>query len=482
MKAKNITHITPLTKCAVVMLFIMVTVFTFSCNKYLDVKQNSATALISTASDCQLLLNFYPRINVDYPSDGEAAADNYFLSDTGYRTLSSEDAKVYTWAPTAQRSTSNQQWLYPYQTVYSANIVLEALNRIGLGGADQATVNDIKGQALFLRAYSFFQIAQLYCKQYIAASATQDPGIPLHLSSDVNEKSVRGTVKQTYDQITGDLQTAVGLLATTSSVSSRPNKASAYALLARVYLSMSDYTDAGKAANSCLQISNNLLDYNSLDATSATPFIRFNKEVIFQTTMSPGAATYVGNSVVYFDNTLSQQIAEVDTTLYAEYDNNDLRKAIFFKANTGINAGSVMFTGSYDPTPYSAAYFDGIATDEIYLTRAECYARAGNPTSAMADLNTLLRTRWTAGTYTDMTASSADDALVKVLTERRKELLYRGIRWSDLRRLNMETRFQVTLKRIVAGQTYTLPPNDLRYVQLIPVDVIANSTMAQNPR
>ena len=100
----------------------------------------------------------------------------------------------------------------------------------------------------------------------------------------------------------------------------------------------------------------------------------------------------------------------------------------------------------------------------------------------MADLNTLLRTRWITGAYTDMTATSADDALVKVLTERRKELVFRNVRWSDLRRLNMETRFQKTLTRTAGAQTFTLPPNDPRYVLLIPGDVITYSTLTQNPR
>ncbi|MGN6177904.1 MAG: RagB/SusD family nutrient uptake outer membrane protein, partial [Mucilaginibacter sp.] len=111
-----------------------------------------------------------------------------------------------------------------------------------------------------------------------------------------------------------------------------------------------------------------------------------------------------------------------------------------------------------------------------------CAARSGDANTAMNNLNTLLRNRYASGTFTNLTASSGDDALNKVLKERRKELLYRGIRWSDLRRLNQESRFQVTLVRNVNGQTYTLPPNDPRYVELIPVDVISNSTMAQNPR
>ena len=69
------------------------------------------------------------------------------------------------------------------------------------------------------------------------------------------------------------------------------------------------------------------------------------------------------------------------------------------------------------------------------------------------------------------------------LIERRKELLYRGLRWTDLRRLNKETGRQTLLQRTIAGQSYSLPASDPRYTLLIPDNVISfNPGMHQNPR
>jgi hypothetical protein len=124
-----------------------------------------------------------------------------------------------------------------------------------------------------------------------------------------------------------------------------------------------------------------------------------------------------------------------------------------------------------------------LATDEIYLIRGECYARAGNKDAALTDLNTLMIKRWkNNGTWVPFTATDANDALGKILTERRKELCFRGTRWSDLRRSNKEAQFAITLTRVVNLQTYTLPPNDQRYVLPLPPDVIRLTGMPQNPR
>jgi hypothetical protein len=442
-----------------------------SCKKYLDQKPDKKLVIPETLADCEALLDYNLVMNTNYPSS-EYYADNFYLTYSSWnsQTLAKRDA--YIWKADANTQLDEYFWLNAYQKVLYANQVLQSLEKINASTTDdQRNWKELKGRALFFRAFSFFSIAQLWAPPYKASSASSDLGIPIHLTPSVTENSVRASVQQTYDQILRDLNEAVDLLPdtppSTTITKMRPCRAAALAELARVYLAMGNYANAAAKADACLQDYNTLIDYNSLNASAAFPVPRFNAEVIFQAT---GTHTVLVSS-----------IAKVDSTLYRSYAANDRRKAVFFLANTGANAGTYAFKGSYDGAN-SINQFLGLATDEVLLIRAECYARSGNANAAMNDLNTLLRKRWNTGTYTDMTATDAADALVKVLAERRKELLFRGLRWTDLRRLNKESQFAITITRSLNGQTYTLPPNDLRYTLLIPAEVLRREPMPQNPR
>jgi len=226
---------------------------------------------------------------------------------------------------------------------------------------------------------------------------------------------------------------------------------------------MQDYRDALLNADSCIALYPGLIDYNTLSTTATYPFVLFNSEVIFHSSM----ASYTS---------LTQSKLLVDSALYSYYGSNDLRSTLFFKAVSGGHT----FKGSY----YGGSrMFEGIASDEVYLIRAECYARTGNSQSAINDLNNLLIMRYKTGTYIPYSTSmTSENALRLILQERHKELVFRGIRWSDLRRLNLDSGFAVTMSKTFNGQNYSLPPNDIRYVLPIPPNEILISGFPQNPR
>jgi hypothetical protein len=446
---------------ALIVLLLMLSV---SCKKYLDAKSDSKEEIPSTIQDCQDILSDYTLYN-DYPIDGENSSDDFYLSDGTFGGQQSDDQEIYEWSPIAMHLTNTNpvSWANPYNGILYANVVLDTYAKFS--AADQASVAglNVKGQALFFRSGFFYELAQLYAKPYNATTAGQDLGIPLRMTSALTEKLTRATVQQTYDQIINDLKTAIPILPNFTSLTSAPTKAAGYAELARVYLAKGDYTNALVNASACLNIKSDLLDYNTVvpNYYAFTTFPNSNKEVIFNTETVYNAPA--GSSFI-------------DSTLVMSYDTSDLRRKLFCSSN---GDGTFTFLGTYSGD-YN--YFTGLAVDEVYLIKAECEARAGSTSDALKDLNTLLVTRYKTGKFVPVTATSADDALSKILIERRKELIYRGTRWADLRRLNQDPRFAITLTRNINGTIYTLPPNDLRYTLLIPYYIIQYGGYQQNPR
>ncbi|MBO9684363.1 MAG: RagB/SusD family nutrient uptake outer membrane protein [Flavisolibacter sp.] len=444
-------------------LLVFIIILSASCKKYLDLKPDKTLAVPTTIADLQALLDNNEKMNTNRPSLGEVSADDYYLTNTNYAAVSLISRNAYIWDTAVNSTTIPNSWSYAFDPVYFSNVVLEKIDKISFSEQTKIAWNNVKGSALFFRARSFLAVAWIWAKAFDPPTANTDLGIPLRLTSDFNTPSKRSNLQQTYDQIIDDLKNAIGLLPVKPANAMRPSKPAAYALLARTYLSMRQYDKAGLYADSCLQLYNQLLDYNDLNASQFHPVARFNKEVIFHSTME----------FVYYN--LYYSYSSVDSNLYNSYDSNDLRRTIFLKANPD---GSHYFAGSYDN---SANLFNGIATDEIYLIRAECFARANNVQSALNDLNTLLEKRWRKGSFVPFSATTAPEALNLILLERRKELLFRDLRWSDVKRFNKEGA-NIILKRIVNSQSFTLQPNENRYALPLPPDVVNLSGMQQNRR
>lgn len=445
--------------------FLLLMLLFSSCKKFLDEKPDKKISTPETLDDLQGILDYYFGMNARYPSAGEVCADNYYLTDAGWGTSSELHRNYYTWQ---KYDKIGVDWNNSYNSIFYANVILYSLDKISIAPGEQQRANEIRGASLFVRASQHFALAQLFAPAYDLNTASKDLGIPLRLNTNNNSPSVRVSVQQNYHSILSDLTESLSLLPVLQPLKYRPGKPAAYALLARTCLVMQDYTKAGLYADSCLQLYDSLMNYNTLTASSTIPFRQFNTEVIYDTrTAAPSA--------------LSASRAKVDTGLYRSYEMNDIRRSIFFKSNSD---GSKAFKGNYTGLS-NASLFTGIATDEVYLIRAESFARNGNLTAAMKDINDLLRTRWKTingvSTYIDKTAVTSDEALQFILTERRKELLYRTLRWSDLRRLNKESAYAITIYRTINNQLYQLSPGSPRYTLQIDRGAILFSGMEQNP-
>jgi len=445
--------------CIILLLFIS------SCKKsFLDAKPDDALVVPSTLQDCQALLDDDKVMNGfgagGYPCMPEIESDDYYVTSDQYDMYSPTDKQAAIWAPNIPTDNEFPDWDFPYRVIFTANNVLETVERI-TGGHPSPASNCIKGSAYYYRAFAYHQLAQIFAPAYDSSRAATDLGLPLRKTADINEKLTRSTVQQTYNQILGDLRTAELLLPKDSNcLPTRPSLIAVYGLLSRVFLSARDYPLALRYADSCLRLRSALMDFDTISTTTLFPFNRWNPEVIFSAAYFPSgpAATYRSH---------------VDSTLFRSYRPGDLRKQLFFKFGD-------YFFGRFDQDGFC---FAGITTSEMYLTRSECFARAGDTANAMADLNHLLQTRWAASTFIPYVAANVDDALQQILLERRKELLFRGIRWSDLRRLNKDGTAAPKLTRIIDGVKHELPANDPRWVLLIPDYVLSfNPGMLQNGR
>lgn len=437
-----------------------------SCNKkeFLDERPRSDLFVPSTLEDFQALLDNDPVINMT-PVLGELSSDNFYIQQSSWTILTTKEKNAYTWEKDTYGGEGKVvDWNAPYEQVLYANVILNGLKNVTITPDNWQKWNTIKGSALFIRAYAFYNLAQVFALPYNAATSNQDLGIPLKLTPNVDEKLQRSTLEQTYTQILKDLLDATPLLPDTiSSLRNRPNKPAAFAQLARVYLSMRQYDKAGAYADSSLLLYRALIDYNTRDANSTRPFDKLNIETMY-------------NSRLVETNILKgiSGAGFADSNLYNNYVPNDLRRSLFFYTNP---LGK-LFKGSYTGLIWA---FTGLATDETYLIRAECRARANNVTGAMDDLNTLLVQRWKTGTFVPFTATTWQDALNTILLERRKELPCRGVRWTDIRRLNLETP-SIKPVRFINNLPFELPVNSSRYALPIPPDAEQLGNYIQNAR
>lgn len=458
-------------ECIGVLLISALIISSGGCKKFLDKKQNKSLVVPETLSDLQAILDDLASMNQSRtPSYGETSCDEYFLTTDLYNTaetIKEGSQKFYTWQYFPITGAGND-WSACYQPIYNSNLVLDILKSIPKTGSNTDSWDNIYGSAKFYRAYYFSQLLWNYAKAYDSTTADKDWGIVLRLTSDFNIPSVRANNEQSYQQTIKDAKESIYQLPTYPNIETRPSKMAAYGLLARIYLSMRKYNLALLYADSCLQLNSELMDFNdnnnfNLDINANGPFKPLNKEIVFYSEM---------NRYNFLYNTVS--FSRIDTILFRSYSNNDLRRNAYFSSSSD---GFHIFKGSY-ANSYSYC-FSGIGTDEMYLVRAECLIRTGFIDKGLSDLNFLLQSRYLAGTYTLPVLQNAAEGLDLVLNERSKELVMRGLRWMDLKRLNKEGR-NIILKRNVDGQVYDLLPNSDFYALPIPDDIIEMTGIPQN--
>ena len=451
-----------------IVMTLIITCHLTACSKYLEKIPDRSLATTNTVQGFQELLDNDLLTNTSSPGLGQLGTDDYIISYSTWQAADPISRNAYIWATDVYQGQTVLAWNNPYTAIYYSNVALSGLDTITVhDSAARAAYDAVKGSALFYRSFLFYALEETFGQPYRPGTAGSDLGILLRLTPDPDQHVGRSSVQRVFQQIIQDLKQAAPLLPVSvqTTYPNRPCRPAVFAMLARTYLTMQDYANAKIYADSCLQLYAELIDYNTLNAASSRPFlIDKNKEVLFQCSSVAYATQYSFTSTI-------------DTTLYNSYDSNDLRKQLFFRPTSRQDAE--YFKGQYTGRIY---LFSGLSTDEVVLIAAETNARLGDKETALRDLNRLLSLRWKSNTFHPYTVQTTEQALDLVLIERRKETLFRELRWSDLRRLNQDPRYAITLKRVINDTVYTLPPNAPKYTYPIPDYEIRLSDIPQNQR
>lgn len=448
------------------------------CKKYVDIKTQGNLVPHQTVNYRYLLNNnsaFEPTASLgDYASSDIEINDASQVTDLLAGSFYLPFVKAYTWQtniyPLGASEEVDQNWRALYAKILVCNTVI---NELPASDGTQAEKTALSAEALVHRADAYLALVNTYSKPYNAATAATDLGVPLLLEQTISQKLNRATVRVIYDQILSDLTTAMESLPNSQALNSLPSKASAYGELARCYLLMHDYTNAGKYADLALTMRNTLVDLSAYDAanifTYPTRFV--NPEILLSRTPHDYSAGY------------PPKIFKLSTAFRSLVLPTDLRYTLFTKAGNDVSS-------SYDPNgrfftkenAIGQSRNQGPSVPEMMLIRAEVYARTGDATNSMLWVNRLRQKRFKAADYIALTATSGNDALVKVINERRIEFYGTSLRWYDMRRLKDEEPFRVTYTKTFNNVTYTLAPNSDRYV--FPIAEVLRKTnpeLEQNP-
>jgi starch-binding outer membrane protein, SusD/RagB family len=442
-------------------LFFISLVFIGGCEEFLEPKPDQGLVVPITLNDVRALLDNTVVFNVQ-TAIPYLASDEFILSDAGYAALATPyERGVYLWLDDPFENQPVADWARMYSQVFYANVALETLDK--LGGIGTLEADHLRGTALFLRSYAYHQLLQVFTFPYQREGGIDSKlGLVLRETSDINAPAKRSSLQESYDQVINDLTKAISLLPENVLPKTRPTKAAALGLLARVQLDMFDYQGAAASAEKALQLYRDRLDFNTLNVALARPFQPFNEEMIFYSALlTPGF--------------MRSPEGFVNSEIMKTYEPGDLRRQAFF-----LDRGQNRFTFSKFLTG-AVQFFGGISVGELQLIAAEGFYRTGNEVKALKYVNELLEFRYRKVSFKPVLLSG-QDLLNRILEERKKELIGRGIRWSDLRRLNQFTDTKVTLEKTVNSQTYRLEPGSTKYSFPIPKEEIVKSGIDQNPR
>jgi len=379
------------------------------------------------------------------------------------------------WAYAEDESQIENTWIAGYRIISNANIVENHIDKFA--SENQGAVSRIKAQALAIRALVHFDLMRYFVDDYDRNSTSA--GIPYITVFDYEQKPPRGTVKDDYDHIEQDLTTALTLMSNMDhDINDGDSRAyidadAVNAILARVSLYSNQLDNA-------IQYSTSVINSRPLADFTEFPDIwtdASNSEVLWSCVFEAGQGSHGSN--VFFPVAPAgsgRSQYRPNLTLVASYDQvNDIRFSSYFKIiSSRLVLSKYLAKAAQLGKPDGVVNFKAFRTGEMYLIRAEAYARNGNEASALDDLNTLRGARINGYVPEVLSGTALTDAIEQ---ERRKELICEGHRFFDLKRANR------TVNRANCSSFCTLDPSNRSWTWPIPQpEIDANpNILPQNP-
>jgi starch-binding outer membrane protein, SusD/RagB family len=321
-------------------------------------------------------------------------------------------------------------WNSIYKTITTSNYLIEGLNKISDGAFQFKRGKQIQGQARALRAMAHFDCLRYFGEHWDTLSRN---GIPIvDRIKPYIEVTPRNSVKENYDFIVSELETAITLMNTDEKKTQYMTILGAKALLARVNLYKQDYN---KAENYATQVIDSkqfrLLTKENYPSVFSS---RQTSESIFELAFSKNEQSAFNSLSFFNEKAIRSDVyfltGENLKNFWQNRDGDVRGKLLTFDSkmnNESIlpDGRSLKYRGEVNQD--NPAYI--IRYAEMFLIRAEC----NPPKKGIEDLNFLRATRGLARVPTIFGISNIDFEKTLV-DERRAELFFEGHRYFDLAR------------------------------------------------